>query len=253
MTLFLSGCGRSMRRTSLAAGALIALATGQAIGSAVYFDGTFTPANWSEINIFGPGNGAQSFVSTQQLPNGGNPTFWRQITISLDAQAPNTAIFNLNLNANAFYNPATQGAITFIDYSEDSIALNDVGNVQSTGLVIVQGGRLYIQRNPVLVMPFVSFSNWAPNSAPGLIASDLWEVDLAGQLDPTSNPDFSAGGGVMQLGFWRGASSGFATSLSVREAGIDNWFVRIVPAPGAASVFALGATACAVRRRRPNR
>ncbi|TVR99661.1 MAG: hypothetical protein EA423_12340 [Phycisphaerales bacterium] len=232
---------------------LVALTAGQAFGSVVFFDGTFASANWSEVNILGPGNGSLSFVSTQQQPVGGNPTFWRQVTISLDAQAPFTAIFNLNLNATAFYNPSTQGAITVVDYSEDSIALNDVGNVQASGLLVLQGGSYYIQRNPTLVMPFSSFSNWAPNSAPGLLASDLWEVDLAGQVDPTSNPDFSAAGGVMQLGFYRGSSSGFATGVSVREAGIDNWSVRIVPAPGAACTLALMGALGAARRRRSTR
>lgn len=36
-------------------------------------------------------------------------------------------------------------------------------------------------------------------------ATDLWEILSSGMLDSTSNPDYSASGGLMQFGFWRGA------------------------------------------------
>jgi len=241
----------ALARIAAAAGIIAAVAIAPAANASVtYSDGVFNPSDWNELNIFGPGNGGGSNVAVSQIPVGGNPNQYRQIVITLDATLPGTSIFNLNINNNAFYNPATQGAVTFIDYSEDSIAFNDAGNVQGSGLLIIQNGALYVQRNPVLVMPFSSFSTWGANAAPGLLAPDLWEVTPSGLLDPTSNPDFSATGGVMQLGFWRGASSGNATFLGVREAGIDNWNVRIVPSPGSATVAVIAGGLLVSRRRR---
>ena len=246
-------CNRSVGLSMLAPAAAIAglcAAAHLANANVTYFDGVFNPSDWNTLNIFSPGNGPGSNVANSQILVGGNPNQFRLNVITLDALLPNTAIFNLNINNNAFYDPATQGAITYIDYSEDSIAFNDAGNVQGSGLLIIQNGVHYVQRNPVLVMPFAQFSNWGANPAPGLVASDLWEVDFAGMLDPAANPDSPASGGVMQLGYWRGASSGGGTFLSVREAGIDNWRVHIVPTPGTAAVGLIAGTLLAARRRR---
>ena len=221
--------------------------------SVTYFDGVFNPSDWNDFTILGPGNGFSSGVTVAQLPFGGNPGSYRQIDIVLDAQLPGAAVTSLNINNNAFYNPVTQGAISFIDYSEDSLAVLGGGNVQGTGLLIVQNGNYFVQRNPVLVMPFSSHSSWAPNAAPGLVASDLWELLPSGLLDSTSNPDFSAAGGIMQLGFWRGVSSGgFSGGVDNRHAAIDNWRVRIVPTPGTAAVGLIAGTLLAARRRRVN-
>ena len=166
------------------------------------------------------------------------------------ASGSNAAIFGFHMNTTAFYNPNTQGAITSIQYAEDSINFisNTIipGNGQGTGLAILQGGTYYRLSTPALVMPFTSFSNWAPNSAGSITASDMWEVTPSGTVNPFSNPDFSASGAIMQLGFWRGNSGNGSYNT---DCGIDNWNVHILPSPGSAALLGLGGLLAARRRR----
>jgi hypothetical protein len=78
----------------------------------------------------------------------------------------------------------------------------------------------------------------------------MWELTSTGVLIASSNPDFSASGGIMQFGFWRGASSGNFVGTDFRDAGIDNWHVEIVPTPGSASLLLTAGLVGAKRRRR---
>ncbi len=234
---------------SVAVVALVAVA-----GSAqatTYFDGVFNNSDWSltvVTNATGTGSTAQGF----QVTTGGNPNEYREVRHQLFVTGSpyNGAVFSLHLNNNAFYTPSTQGAISYIDYSEDSINfIPDTivpGDGQSAGLLILQNGKYYRQQNPLLIMPYSGYSTWTANPAPGLLAADFAEVTLAGVVNPGSNPDFSATGSIMQLGFHRGNSgnSGYET-----DCGIDNWYVNIVPEPASAGLLAMGGL-LALRRRR---
>lgn len=234
-------------QTTLAGSALMLLA-GSTNAAVSFFDGVFHNSDWNEI-VFTNADALGSTTSVGQNLSGGNPNEYRFINMTLVATAPGGAVFSMNLNANAFYNPSSQGYISAIDYSEDSINyLSNSGDGQSTGLLIMQGGKIYVQRNPVLVMPAPTFSSWAPNAAPNLLASDLWEVSSTGVLNAFSNPDFTVTGGVMQFGFYRGASSGNFVGTGFREAGIDNWNVRILPTP--ASTMLLGTAGLLATKRR---
>lgn len=215
----------------------------------VFFDGVFNDPDWTLTTITNTG-GFGSSVGAFQMPVGGNGGTYRIIRNNLSINGANSLVVGVHMNNTAFYNPGS-GAITAINYSEDSKNfLNQGGNGQGSGCVIVQGGRFYLQRNPILVMPYSNFSNWAPNAAPGLVASDFWEIDLAGNLFAGNNPDFSISGGIMQFGFWRGNSSGTLSSGTFNtEAGIDNWRVEVIPAPSAMMAMAL-AGLVATRRRR---
>ncbi|MFT3684465.1 MAG: PEP-CTERM sorting domain-containing protein [Phycisphaerales bacterium] len=239
------------RSSSIAAVAVATVTLFAGTASATsYFDGVFNNSDWSLTTITNAG-GAGSFVGAFQIPVGGNPLEYRIIRNNLAINGPNSLVLGVHMNNTAFYNPVTQGAITSINYSEDSINfVNQGGNGQGGGLAIMQGGNTYILRNPILVMPYAGYSTWTFNPASGIVASDLWQVDNAGNLFSGSNPDFSATGGIMQLGFWRGNSSGNVTSGTFNtECGIDNWHVEIVPTPGAAAVLGLGGLALARRRR----
>lgn len=243
-------------KTNVSASAVRTLVAGLIAASAcaaqaqTYFDGVFNDPDWTLTTITNAG-GAGSSVQAFQMPFGGNGGTYRIIRNNLSVSAIDSRVFGVHMNVNAFYNPSTQGAVTSINYSEDSKNfLNQGGNGQGSGLAIIQSGNIYILRNPILVMPFSGYSNWAPNSAPGIVASDLWLLDNAGNVFAGQNPDFSASGGVMQFGFWRGNSSGTISSGTFNtECGIDNWHVQVVPAPGAAALLGIAGLLGARRRR----
>lgn len=214
-----------------------------------FSDGVFAPSAWSASTITNA-NGVGSVTTETQFLAGGNPGEYRRIELNLNAIAPGGGVFSLNFNNGAFYDPATQGAVTAINYSEDARNFQPAagGDIQGGGLLIVQSGSIFIQRTPIFVVPNPAFTDWASQSA-SLLASDLWELSPTGLLDPSTNPDFSASGGVMQLGFWRGGSSGNFVGTDFRDAGIDNWRVVIVPAPAGVGVLAVGSLSMMRRRR----
>lgn len=241
-----------MKRLLLSA-AVVALfgVAGTAQASTTFFDGVFNNSDWSLTvltNATGTGSTAQGF----QVPSAGNPNEYRRVRHQLNVTGSpfNGAVFSFHLNNSAFYTPSTQGAITYIDYSEDSINfVPDTivpGNGQGSGLLIFQNGKYYRQQNPLLVMPYSGFASWTANPAPGLLAADFAEVTLAGVVNAGSNPDFSATGTIMQLGYHRGNSgnSGYDT-----DCGIDNWHVSIVPEPATLGLIAMGGLLVLRRRR----
>jgi len=236
-----------MSRNSLALGAIALSALAGSAHAVVFFDGVFNNSDWTLTTITNA-NGVGSAANGFQVPVGGNPLQYRRIRHNLVVSGPGGAVIGLHMRGTYSYNPGAQ-AIASINYSEDSINfVNQGGNGQGSGLVIFQGGNYYVQRSPVLVMPYATFNTWQPNAAPGLVASDFWRIDNSLNLFSGSNPDFSTSGGVMQFGFWRGNSGNFGYQT---DCGIDNWRVEIIPVPGPAgsAVLALsGLIAC--RRRR---
>jgi hypothetical protein len=238
-----------MTRRMIATAALSLLSVAGSANAVIFFDGVFAPSNWS-VNTMTNLSGTGSTVTPTQNLFGGNPNEWREVQHSLSVGTGTGELVGVHLEASSFYTPSSQGAISFINYSEDAINLIDdrivPGNGQGTGLAITQGGRNYILRPPS-VMPYSGgFSSWGSINRPGIVATDMWEYSTAGGLVPTSNPDFSIAGSVMQFGFWRGNSGNSSYST---DCGIDNWRVEIVPTPGAATLMGLGALV-AVRRRR---
>lgn len=238
-----------MNRTTLTAVGTLALfaSSAQAI---TFFDGTFNNADWSLIQITNAA-GAGSLTAGFQLPSGGNGGSYRLIRNNLVISGVNATIIGVHMNNFDFYNPSG-GAISAINYSEDSKNfVNQGGNGQGSGAAIIQGGKIYLQRNPILVMPYSGYSNWTANPAPGLTASDFYEVDMAGNINAFSNPDFTVSGGTMQFGFYRGNSSGNLSSGTFNtECGIDNWNIDIQTTPAPASLALLGAAGMLSSRRR---
>lgn len=233
-------------------GACSTLVLGSSLAQAVpvvFSDGVFAPASWNASTVTNAAGVGSTTAETQFLA-GGNPAEYRRIEIGLNAIAPGGSVFSLNFNANAFYDPTTQGPVSSINYSEDARNFQPSagGDIQGGGLLIVQGGSIFVQRTPLFVVPNPGFADWAAQGAT-LLATDLWELTPTGLLDSSTNPDFSATGGVMQLGFWRGGSSGNFVGTDFRDAGIDNWRVVVVPAPAGAGLLAVASLA-ALRRRR---
>lgn len=236
-----------MVRTAAVAALSLAALAGSAHG-VFYFDGTFTPSDWSSVTLTNL-SGVGSSVNAVQNLSGGNPNEWRETQNTLVVGSGTGEVIGVHLSNVSFYNPSTQGAVTAINYSEDAINLIDdrivPGAGQATGLAIFQGGKYFVLRPPSS-MPYSGFSTWQNISRPGIVASDMWEYSFPGGLNAFSNPDFSNAGTVMQLGYYRGNSGngGYST-----DCGIDNWHVEIVPTPGAGVLLGMGML-CGARRRR---
>ncbi len=238
-----------MNKIILGAGAAaLAVSLAHNANAAVYFDLNLAVPDWSVTMITNANAAGSSFSSTAPLI-GGAPGQHRLIAHNLIATGPNATMATMHMRNGAFYNPATQGAITSIYYAEDSINFvgGQAGDGQGSGMAILQNGSFYMMRTSIITMPFITHSNWVSAGVSGLVATDFWEFDNAGNLISSSNPDFSATGSVMQLGFWRGNSSNGNINT---EAGLDNWYVdiRAVPAPGTLAL--LGLTTLATTRRR---
>jgi len=238
---------RIARLTLAASFASLTLAASSAHAVVNFFDGIFNNSDWT-LNVITNATGVGSSSAGLQFLTGGNPNEYRRIRNNLLVSNPgNGAVIGFHMNVTAFYTPSSQGAITSINYSEDSINFfNQPGNGQNAGLAILQNGIYYRMQTPTFFMPFVPFSAWNPNAAAGLTASSFAEVTPAGIVNISSHPDFSPTGTIMQLGFYRGnGSNGNITT----DCGIDNWRVSIIPAPGATALLGLGGLV-ALRRRR---
>jgi hypothetical protein len=194
-----------------------------------FTDGTFTNADWTvttdtDANGTGTSSGAQ-------LATGGNPGEFRQVSVVVQpAQigAVFSTVVGYHQKTSAVYNPATQGAIVSVDYSED--AMNISGGGQATGVALRQNGVIYA--GPTLI---TSGSGWLGYPQSGLSANQFNDIDnfQSGGL----HPDFSATGAPITFGFFRAQSARFNSTSMV---GIDNWSVTVnqIPEPGSLATAA---------------
>ena len=192
-------------------------------GTVVISDGTFAAADYAVQTDGSFANTSLSSTGTQ-IPIGGNPSAFRQVTNSAVGRfgGADTEIVNgWHFNTAQPYDPST-GEILSLDYSEDSILVS--GSTQEGRLALRQGGILYRTES--------SFATGASNAAftnngfIGITAADF-EGFFNGNFFPTADPDFSETGGVIEFGFFRrNVSNQNFTSSS----GIDNWTVTITTA-----------------------
>ena len=193
---------------------------------ATFSDGTFTNSNWTVSTISSGGGGMIDFAG--QVSSGGNPASYRRVDLTVNSGS--SAIFAINLSTISIYNPQTQGAITTVDYSEDSIAFT--ARSQSSGFCLLQNGTIYFAN----ALSYFPTATWTTHSVTGQHFSDFLD------FDGNSSPDFSANGAPIEFGFWREISAGGGNSFS-SSTGIDNWTVMVhsVPEPATIGLIAMGA------------
>jgi hypothetical protein len=168
----------------------------------VFFDGTFSDADWTLVDSFSAG-----FVG--QVTTGGNPGSYRQTTLFVGQNIPRAG----SLNTTFVYNPSVQGALTGITYNIDLITTNAAGATYIP--LIRQNGSLFLDTNAN------DFANATSNS--WLNHNLVLHLDgfRAFSNGNTSNvlPDFSTNGGAITFGYEvEGGGGGFFTSIT----GIDN-------------------------------
>ena len=181
-------------------------------GSHTYSDATFKNANWQETSVT-IGNGG---VSTGvQEKTGGNPGSYRLITDTVASGASDSVIFGFHGDLKAVFNPATKGAITYLNYSESNKLFSGFGEGQRTGPALEQNGQFYFYDQALLTPQ----TKWQKTKVMKLTAADFLTDDL------TQHPDFSQTAAPIEFGFFRANSAGYSGYTII--AGIDNWAITV--------------------------
>jgi hypothetical protein len=237
----------AMKKWSVIPVAMILALAYPAFATVVYFDDTFSDANW-ELTPFVNNAGS---TSAAQVVTGGNADAYRRVTTS---PGPSPAghpaqILGFHKNLLATYAPGSLGAIAALDYSEDAIMLNGFGDGQASGPALQQDGKVYLR-----YAVFAKDANWTPKSFLGLTQDSFSLLNLTdtGIVDGTKHPDFSAAGSPITFGFFRfnatAATASGGGSYSI-IAGIDNWRIAILPEPSSLLLLGLGLLGLIGRRR----
>ncbi len=214
--------------------AVLALAsTTRALGGVGHFDGTFAGTDWV-LSVLTSGNGGST--PTSQETTGGNPGAFRRMVMTVQA-APDSTTRSavIGFHRNAIYSPASQGAVAWIDYSEDGLLLSGAGEGQRSGPGIRQGDKVFVLGAHLST----SETTWTSKQRRNLVASDFVWASM-GQPDPLDHsvhPDFSAAGAPMELGYFRSLVTPLGGASATVDAGIDNWSFVVVASAGRAYCF----------------
>jgi hypothetical protein len=235
------------QRLGAACAAVIAAALATpANASVIILDQTFNSADWT-VSIVGGTGGATQAVA--QIATGGNPGNYRQMAHNLPAASNITVWHTYNAVA---YDPATQGAIASIDYSEDRIELSPpFAGAAIGGAFILQQGSGTWRANTNLAF---SNTSWATVSLTGLVASNFIAA-----IGTSGLPDFSASGAPITFGIQRSNTNSNPISGGVgftTTNGLDNWRVTVnqavVSVPAAVYLFGSALGLMGVMRRKIN-
>ena len=214
---------------------IVALCAGLALPASApaatinFFDGTFTPANWtlSTATLVNGGSAAAS-----QVTSGGNPGDHRKIDLVVSAGGAGSAIFAYSLNQNAIWDPSVQGEILSLDYSEDGQLFLATGGatVSRGGPALLQGGTLYHYSAFNISNP----SAWSLLSVTGATSTNFV------QLGTSNHPDFTSTGSLITFGYLRANSTPSVVGYTT-ESGIDNWSLTLsVPEPALLALLLVG-------------
>lgn len=185
----------------------------------VFEDSEFRPADWLVSPAADPGQ-VPFIHSDERITTGGNPSAYRKMVFEVPQGAGSSRLFYAS--PSAAFDPALQGAIYVIDYSEDCIALQSSQTTNTvSNLVIEQGGRRYLSNtNSDCVL-----TTWsAVASRASLGVKDFRLFDGPACNSGESCPDFSSSAMPMRFGYWR---ISFGTAGDVIAHGIDNWKVTV--------------------------
>src|SRR5579863_3400102 len=126
------------------AAALVLTAAAHGLYADVTFsDGTFNNSDWQVSMVFQGYNGGS--VTGSQVASGGNPGAYRSIDTSVNPIGgnPYSNVLGFNQWLPGTFDPATQGAVSSVDFSIDFLNINTFGNGQGFELALSQGGSLY--------------------------------------------------------------------------------------------------------------
>ena len=207
--------------------------------AATISDNQFNSSDWSTLTLFANNDATHSGF---QSASGGNPgAFWRMIhTLPGGHPSTHTFIWIFHQYLGGFYDPSTDGAVAFLDYSEDRIQFDPpfVGAQIGAYPALVQDGVVFFG----LGMTFPN-TTWQTASLTDLTAADFKDFDsmtFHGGDGIFDNPDFSSSGGAIHFGYIRANSTIPGSASITTQHGIDNWSVAITPVPVPATVWLFG-------------
>ncbi len=218
------------------------------VWAAAWSDTSFANGDWSsqQLTVTGSTDPGATYASGQ-AGTGGNPGAYRETTQTY--RGPNLGIAVAHWAANELYDPGVSGAIGGFSFSFDLAFFNYPGSCCGPSFAVgyapllVQNGNFFRGNSVLTVSPA-----WASFSLPDQAAADFVLVN------GTDNPDFSAAGGPIMLGYitFNGTSTASETSTT---SGLDNWVVSTVDIPEPASLGTLAAalTVLGAWRRRERR
>lgn len=191
-----------------------------AVPGLVFEDTEFLAANWQASPLPTDVGGPPVSHLDESLTSGGNPGAFRKMTFQVPTGAGSARVFYSALAST--YEPATQGAIYVIDYSEDCIALQPGSNGYSqSNMLIEQGGRRFLSNT----FDVCSATTWRTTvKRASLAPGDFRLFDGPACGTGESCPDFSASAAPMRFGYWRIAYTAPGGTLAH---GIDNWKVTV--------------------------
>ena len=213
--------------TMLALG-IIGVARASAPGP-TFADGNY--GNWTLVTFASAGGSAsQSVIATDGYPT---PPLLRISHVI----APFGFVTSIHINEAAVYSPATQGAITSVDFTEFARTFSTEAFTYggASGPALGQGGAYYVCCFAPTRDDYMSSalpSPWKQISFAGLSAQNFGRVVGPGVYDFSQHPDFSSGGATIRFGLAR-HNSHTGSFSTTRVSDNDGWQVHVSRAPGA--------------------
>ncbi len=178
-------------------------------------DDTFNTENWELIPlvIIDTDVRGDATIEASQEASGGNPGAFRRIEQELAISENFATILGFHRNTNTSYNPSTQGPISSLDFSIDSIKFSE-GDAPSVGIALMQDGGIYLGAGSK------TQEFWRTHTLSSLKAKDFSSLEFF-------TPNFSSSGGEITFGFIF-TSSGLADEAGTTfVGGVDNWSITI--------------------------
>jgi hypothetical protein len=186
-------------------------------GPVVFEDTEFLDADWS-LETLTVGRGGTASAGRRNTD--GDPGAMRAVDIHVsepDLNAP-SAVYALQWQRLAVYDPRVQGAVLSVDYQED-LRRAAGSPEQSAALIARQGGQVYYA-----AAVGATETTWTRRTALSLSDQDFGPLGGAGPVRPI---DFSATGTPIEFGFLRANNAGAGTGALSTTGHIDNWSVTV--------------------------
>jgi hypothetical protein len=188
----------------------------------VFEDGDFLETEWAVSSVVSPPNDPPTY-SAVRAETGGHPDAFRTATYTFSSLPSSVGVYYGGLSA--VYEPAVQGAIYVVDFSEDCLHGGISKLLAYTAPMIEQAGRRFVATKSV---KYCVSTTWTAVRRASLGASDFELVEGPGCAAGESCPDFSSSGAPIRLGLTAGAEFSGGLVLPVQTShGFDNWKATI--------------------------